>query len=137
MGSEIGRVFQLPKEGAWLDAFEFVLSANDFDTVQLRVNVYEVRNGLPARPLLRHPLHQQLTTPGARRVRLSLRQEDLFVADAVVVAVEWIGHSRRGRELALPLLMPAFATHLYRYGAANRWKRFPSMSTTMELTVLK
>ncbi len=88
MGSEIGRVFQLPKKGAWLDAFEFVLIANDFDTVQLRVNVYEVRNGLPARPLLRHPLYQQLTTPGARRVRLSLRQEDLFVADAVVVAVE-------------------------------------------------
>ena len=39
--------------------------------------------------------------------------------------------------LALPLLMPAFATHLYRYGAANRWKRFPSMSTAMQLTVLK
>ncbi len=114
-----------------------MLSANNFDTVQLRVNVYELRDGLPARPLLRHPLYRQLTTPGARRVHLSLREENLFVADAVVVAVEWIGHSRRGRELALPLLMPAFATHLYRYGAANRWKRFPSMSTAMELTVLR
>ena len=51
-------------------------------------------------------------------MRLSLRDEELFVAGAVVVAEEWIGHSRRGRELAL--LMPAFTTHLYRYGAANR-----------------
>lgn len=138
VGSEIGRIFQLPARGAWLDQFEFVLSANNFDTVQLRVNVYSLRNGAPAVPLLRHPIYHQITRPGASRVRVDLRPQQLFVAeDAVAVTVEWVGHSRRGSQLALPLLMPAFATHIYRYGAANRWKKFASMSTTMELLVQK
>ena len=79
----------------------------------------------------------KLIKPGARRVRAALGSEDVFASGEIAVAVEWVSHSRRGQQLALPLLMPAFATHLYRYGAANTWKRFPSMSTTMVLTVLK
>ena len=137
VGSEIGRVFQLPKGGAELEAFEFVISANDFDTVQFRINVYRLRRGQPAETLLHQPIYQQLTAPGSRRVRVALGPENLFLAGEVAVAVEWVSHSRRGKALAIPLLMPAFATHLYRFGAANRWKRFPSMSTTMVLTVLK
>lgn len=137
VGSEIGRVFQLPHRGAWLEEFMFILSANDFDTVQLRINVYQLRNGVPAEPLLRQPLYQLIARSGSRRVRVDLRQENLFAHDEIAIAVEWVGHSRRGKQLALPLLMPAFGTHLYRYGAANRWKRFPGMSTTMQLMVLK
>lgn len=136
VGSEIGRVFQLPKRGAWLDQFEFVLSANDFDSVQLRVNVYQLRGGVPTTSLLQRPVYKQLIGKGSRRVRVDLRPLNLFVTDdAVAITIEWVGHSRQGKELALPLLMPAFATHLYRYGAANTWRRFPSMSTTMELIV--
>lgn len=131
-------MFQLPRGGAWLDQFEFVLSANDFDTVQLRINVYRMHQGGPGGPLLHQPIYRQLTRRGASRVRVSLRAELLFVHEnEVAVTVEWVGHSRQGRQLALPLLMPAFATHLYRYGAANRWKKFPGMSTTMELIVVR
>ncbi|SFQ04266.1 hypothetical protein [Hymenobacter arizonensis] len=113
-----------------------MLSANDFDTVQLRINVYQLRNGEPSAPLLQQPIYKQIVGKGARRVQVNLRDTNLFVDDnAVAVTVEWVSHSRHGKQLALPLLMPAFATHLYRYGAANHWKRFPSMSTTMELRV--
>ena len=126
VGSDIGRGFQLPKGGTWLDTVEFVLSANDFDTVQFRINVYRLRQGQPAEALLHQPLYRQLTAPGSRRVRVALGPENLFAAGEVAVAVEWVSHSRRGGQLAVPLLMPAFATHLYRYGAANRWKRFPA-----------
>lgn len=107
-------MFQLPKGGAWLDSFEFVLSANDFDTVQFRINVYQLRQGQPAEALLHQPLYRQLTTPGGRRVRVALSSESLFASGEVAVAVEWVSHSRRGRQLAVPQLMPAFATHLYR-----------------------
>ncbi|GAB2943084.1 hypothetical protein GCM10027048_04590 [Hymenobacter coalescens] len=135
VGSEIGRIFQLPRGGAWLERFRFVLSANTFDTVRLRINVYRLHGGVPDEPLLTQPLYHTLTRPGSARVDVDLRPCQLFATDDVAVTVEWIGHSRRGNALALPLLMPAFGTHLYRYGAANRWKRFPSMSTTMELFV--
>ncbi|MDO7845599.1 carboxypeptidase-like regulatory domain-containing protein [Hymenobacter sp. M29] len=136
VGSEIGRVFQLPRRGAWLRQFEFILSANDFDTVQFRINIYQLRHGVPGPALLRQPIYRQVVGKGARRVRIDLQAEPLFAEDAVAVAVEWVSHSRQGQRLALPLLMPAFATHLYRYGAANSWKRFASMSTAMELEVL-
>jgi len=105
--------------------------------VQLRINIYQLRNGVPNEPLLHQPLYQLITRSGSRQVRVSLREENLFAHDEIAITVEWVSHSRRGKQLAPPLLMPAFATHLYRYGAANRWKRFPSMSTTMQLTALK
>ncbi len=138
LGAEIGRVFQLPRHGAWLESFRCVIGSG-FDTVRVRLNVYRMRSGVPAEPLLTRPLYRELIGAKARWVTFDLHAEQLFVAaDEVAVSVEWVGHSRqRGRNLSIPLLMPAFGTHLYRYGAANRWKRFPGMSTTMELTVLK
>ena len=137
VGSEIGRVFQLPRRGGWLDEFQFILSANDFDTVRFRINIYALRDGVPATPLLYAPIYREIVKQGASRVRVDLSAEQLFTDEnAVAVTVEWVGHSRHGKQLAMPLLMPAFATHLYRYGAANKWKRFPSMSTAMELRVI-
>lgn len=137
VGSEIRRVFQFPRKGAWLESFRCVVTSG-FDTVRLRLNLYRLRDGVPAEPLLNRPLYQELIGAKARWVTFNLRAENLFVTDGeVVAAVEWVNHSRQQKTLAIPLLMPAFATHLYRYGAANRWKRFPGMSTTMELTVLK
>ncbi|HYE77773.1 MAG TPA: carboxypeptidase-like regulatory domain-containing protein, partial [bacterium] len=136
VGSEIGRVFQLPRGGAWLDRFRFVVCGNTFDTVRLRINVYRLRDGVPREPLLAEPLYRDVIGKRATWVDVDLQPLNLFVdAGEVVVAVEWVGHSRKGDSLGMPLLMPAFATHLYRYGAASRWKRFPGMSTCMELTV--
>jgi uncharacterized membrane protein len=138
VGSEIGRVFQMPQRGTWLERFDFVLCANDFDTVQLRINVYQLCHGEPGTSLLQQPIYKQIVGQGPRRVQVDFHAANLnlFVNDdAVAVTVEWVGHSRQGRQLALPLLLPAFATHLYRYGAANNWKSFPSMSTAMELRV--
>ena len=138
LGAEIGRIFQLPRRGAWLESFRCVI-CSEFDTVRVRLNVYRLRDGVPAELLLTRPLYRELIGAKDRWVTFDLRAENLFVTDgAVAVAVEWVGHSaQRGRTLSIPLLMPAFGTHLYRYGAANRWKRFPGMSTTMELTVLQ
>lgn len=137
VGAEIGRVFQLPRRGAWLESFRCVVCST-FDTVRLRLNVYRLRDGIPAEPLLIRPLYRELIDARDRWVTFDLRAENLFVTEGeVAVTVEWVGHSRQQESLGIPLLMPAFATHLYRYGAANRWKRFPGMSTTMELTVLK
>ncbi len=137
VGSEIGRIFQLPRRGAWLESFQCVISSR-FDTVRLRLNVYRLRHGVPAEPLLTRPLYRDLIGARRRWVHFDLRAENLFVTDGeVAVTVEWVGHSRQQERLGIPLQMPAFATHLYRYGAANRWKRFPGMSTAMELTVLQ
>lgn len=136
VGSEIGRIFQLPRKGVWLDRFRFVVSGNTFDTVRFRINVYSLRHGVPDQPLLQQPIYKEISGKRATWVEVDLRPANLFVEDEVAVAVEWVSHSRKGQSLATPLLMPAFATHLYRYGAANHWKRFPGMSACMELTVL-
>ncbi len=136
VGAEIGRVFQLPKGGAWLDTLRFAM-ANTFDSVRLRVNVYALEDGRPGRSLLQRPLYLTRVKNQRGWVIVDFRPENLFVTDeAVVVALEWVSHSPQPDGLlALPITVPAFATHLYRYGAANNWKRFPGMSACLELVV--
>ena len=136
VGSEIGRIFQLPRGGAWLDTLRFAIG-NTFDSVRLRVNVYALEDGRPGRALLTHPIYLRRVKGQRGWCVADFRTENLFVPDdAVVVAVEWVSHSPQfnGR-LAIPITVPAFGTHLYHYGAANEWKRFPGMSACLELVV--
>jgi hypothetical protein len=73
---------------------------------------------------MRQPLYHLISCSGFRRVCIDLHAETLFAQDGIALTVEWVGHSRRDKQLALLLLMPAFVT--CRYGAANRSKSFPS-----------
>ena len=59
----------------------------------------------------------------------------MCIRDSVIVAVEWIEHSKKGKILRLPITMPAIGTHFYKYGSQDKWKRFRGMSTAMVLTV--
>jgi hypothetical protein len=136
VGAEIGRVFQLPKGGAWLDTLRFAI-ANTFDSVRLRVNVYALEDGHPGRSLLQRPHYLTRIKHQRGWAIVDFRSDNLFVRDeAVVVALEWVSHSPQPEGiLALPITVPAFGTHLYRYGAANSWKRFPGMSACLEIVV--
>lgn len=135
LGAGIGRRFNTGKAVSQLDQFSFYVAANNFDTTRFRINIYSIKNGRPDQLINKENIIATLVNQQKGWIKVDLSQEQLFVKSDVIVAVEWIEHSQKGRILQLPITLPTFGTHFYKYGSQDKWKRFRGMSTAMVLTV--
>jgi hypothetical protein len=136
LGAEIGRVFAIPKKGAFLDAFAFYVSANNFDSTRVRINVYKLQGNYPTDNLLQQPIYVDIKPQQTGWVTVDLRSHNLYTTNDVAVAVEWVSYGQKGNYLGIPITMPSIgATHLYKYGSQNRWKKYGQMSACMNLTL--
>lgn len=67
-------------------------------------------------------------------VEVVLMPYQLVTSDDVILSVQWVDSYGKGSVLKMPIQMPAAATHYYRYGSQDRWKKFRGMTTAMNLT---
>lgn len=135
LGSEIGRKFFL-KGKKYLIRKLNVYSRSNFDTALFRVNVYSLKNGLPDKNLLNESIILKLIKPKIGWTGIDLTAYRLVYDQNIVVALQWIGHSNKGRIVQLPITMPAIgAVHFYKFGSQDKWRRYNNMSTSINLEV--
>ncbi|WP_020607082.1 carboxypeptidase-like regulatory domain-containing protein [Spirosoma spitsbergense] len=132
LGSEIGRKFNVSSGTNWLESFHFYMITN-YDSVMFRLNVYQAKT---MQNLLTKNVYIRVAGKSRQWVSVDLRPYQLMVSDDVVVSVQWIDSIGKGTALQMPLQLPATATHYYRYGSQDRWKRFRGMTTSMNLTFI-
>jgi hypothetical protein len=136
LGAEIGRKFRLGKEANYLSKLKFFVAFNNFDTLLIRVNFYELESGKPTKIIQQKPILRQVVDHQSGWVTVDLEEENLMASGTIVASIEWIGASKRGNKFGLNISMPAlFQTHYYKYGAQNNWKVYPNMSSSMVLVV--
>ena len=91
---------------------------------------------MPDSSLLTENIIVQLFGPKIGWTEFDLRKYKLVFDQNIVVSLQWIGHSKRGRMLQMPISMPSpGAVHFYKFGSQSNWKRFNAMSTAMSLEV--
>lgn len=129
LGSEVGRRFNLPNKKHRLTEYRVYVQSN-FTSATLRINIYEAGT---MRPLLTRNVYVTLTGKHNDWVTVDLSPYNIVAKGDVVASLQWVGSEGKGTYLALPIQMPAFATHLYKYGSQNNWKTFRGMSTAMTL----
>lgn len=135
LGSAIGRKFRAKRE-AQLEKFRFFVAYNDFDTVHFRINVYELSDGKPGAFLNRENILVELFKHKQGWVTVDLLKYQIKVDDNFAVSAEWVYASGKGKYLRLPITIPSVgATHFYKYGSQNNWKKFSQMSSCMEVTL--
>lgn len=135
LGSAIGRKFRAKRE-AQLEKFRFFVTYNDFDTVHFRINVYELSGGKPGAFLNRENILVQLYKHKQGWVIVDLSKYRIKVDNNFAVSAEWVYASGKGKYLRLPITIPSVgATHFYKYGSQNSWKKFSQMSSCMEVTL--
>lgn len=135
LGSAIGRKFRA-KRTAQLEKFRFFIAYNDFDTVHFRINVYELSDGKPGAFLNRENILVELFKHKQGWVTVDLLKYQIKVDDNFAVSAEWVYASGKGKLLRLPITIPSIgATHFYKYGSQNAWKKFSQMSSCMEVTL--
>ena len=136
LGSEIGKKFKLPSRKAnYLEKLQFYVHANDFEKVKFRINIYSIKKGRPHQLLNRENIITTLHNKKKGWITVDLSSYQLAFKQNIIIGIEWIEHSRTGRRLSLPIIVPSLgATHYYKYGSQSDWKRFRMLSTAMRLT---
>lgn len=135
LGSEVGRKFRA-KKPAFLEKFRFYIAQNNFDTLRFRINIYKLKNGKPAENILQENIIVEIVQHQKGWVAVDLSAYQIQVSDAFAVSAEWVYASNKGTQLGFPITIPAIgATHFYKYGSQNTWKKFAQMSACMEMTL--
>ncbi len=136
LGSEIGRKFKLGDDDpSHLTQFKFYIKDNNFDSVKFRINIYTIVDNRPDKKINTQNIFTSADKDYIGWVVVDLSPFHIVVKEDIVVAVEWIGHSKKGNELNLPIIIPSFgSTHYYKFGSQNSWEKYGSISSSMELT---
>ncbi|MFN7117573.1 MAG: carboxypeptidase-like regulatory domain-containing protein [Saprospiraceae bacterium] len=135
LGSAIGRKFRVNK-AVYLQKFRFYIAYNNFDTVHFRINVYALSNGKPNQNINQENILITLAHHKKGWVAVDLTPYQIKVNEDFAIAAEWVYASKKGTALGLPITIPSFgAVHLYKFGSQNNWKKFPQMSSCMEVMV--
>ncbi len=135
LGSEIGRRFK-GKKGATIEKMRFYIAQNNFDTVHFRINVYAMRGGRPGQNLMPENRIVEIINRQTGWVDVDLSAYQIQPGDAFVASAEWVYAGGKGNRLSFPITIPSVgATHFYKYGSQNNWKKFAQMSAAMEVTL--
>ncbi len=133
LGAIIGKKFKFSSKSTFrIDQIKFFVTKNDFSTVKFRLNVYEIKNGMPNDIINPQPIYVQLGDKQKGWVDVFIEDQDILVHDDVIIGIEWVEHSQDGSNLKLPIIIPSMgSTHYYRFGSESEWKKYSSMSIPM------
>lgn len=134
LGSAIARSFNINNENTIIEDIKFYIYSN-YDTTTIRINIYSVKRRKPYKSILNTGIYTQITGKKHDWVHVDLKPYNIYVDDDIIVAVEWVGKSRKGNYLFFPLARPSLASHYYKHGSQNKWCRYPHMSCLMEVTL--
>jgi hypothetical protein len=70
LGAEIGRKFRLGKEANYLSKLKFFVAFNNFDSLLIRVNFYELESGKPTKIIQQKPILRQVVDHQRAGLRL-------------------------------------------------------------------
>ncbi|MCU1617927.1 MAG: hypothetical protein JWO98_5467, partial [Frankiales bacterium] len=89
LGSEVGTVVSLGKKDVLALSFNCNISINRLDTGVFRLNIYEIKDGMPTKNLLR----QNIILSIGRKTgpcKIDLKPYNIVLKDDVLISLEWI-----------------------------------------------
>jgi hypothetical protein len=135
LGSEVGRRFEIGNKSTRIEMFRFFLANNNFDTVKFRINMYSIKNFKPFENILHENIFVEIRNKKTGWIEIDLKPYSIIVNEDIIASVEWVSKSHKGNVLTLPIVMPSPHVHFYKYGSQNKWKRFDTMSTFMQMKI--
>lgn len=122
LGSEIAIRIKIKEAPTYLDAFNFNISYNSSDTATFRVNIYQIKNGLPDKNILRENIIIR-TGNQTGKIELDLSKYNIVVNDDFFISLEWIqGNKNSGIVFSAGFINKGT---YYRKASQGRWKKYP------------
>jgi len=99
LGTEIGVVMQLPNrmKKAYLKSFRFYVTEFTYDKFPMRLNIYNLKNGLPENNILKEPIFIDITSTG--EYVIDLKKYDIITNDDFFVSLEYyrVANEKEGK----------------------------------------
>ena len=133
LGAVIGRKFKFSsRKKHLLEEIRFFVKNNDFEKVKFRINIYNIKKGKPHEVINKKMIYKSIYDEFEGWVSVDISDLQMSVDEDILVGIEWIEHSKNGKNLSLPMIVPSLgSTHFYRYGSQSKWKRFRGISTAL------
>jgi CarboxypepD_reg-like domain len=127
VGSEMGMLYKIDNDNTILKDFNFYISANNFNSIKFRINVYSVKNGLPDTLINKKQIFAILDNFKTGWTKIDLEEYNLIVRDGVIVTVQWVESRMEKKErpvTIVPVAMTLFSKNCYvRIASQDKWKR--------------
>lgn len=133
-GSQIGIRLKARKHPTYIERVDFHISYNRYDSLTIRLNIYQLENGAPTHNLLTRPVLLRLGNQTGR-VSFNLNDQPLAIENEVLVALELVdgqGGPERGMYLSAGLLT---GSTYYRRSSQGRWRQSKGMGAGIQVSV--
>ncbi|MFD2588096.1 carboxypeptidase-like regulatory domain-containing protein, partial [Croceitalea marina] len=132
-GSELASKIEVPYEKSTLEKVYFEVSENSTDSVQLRLNIYDINDGMPNKPLLTKPINHWVSmAQGKDSIDLS---KDLINVDGdIVVSLQLIEVKGDSPEIELAMSNDGGAV-FSRFNGQSNWVTYPAMGMAYSVEV--
>jgi hypothetical protein len=122
LGSEIVIKIKIKDAPTYLDTFSFNISYNEGDTSTFRVNIYEIKNGLPDKNVLADNILVKISGQTGK-IDVDLSRYNAIVNGDFFIGLEWVeGKSNSGVVFSSGFVNKGT---YYRKASQGRWKKFP------------
>jgi hypothetical protein len=136
LGSEVGVILPLGKQNVLLQSFNYHISYNRMDSCTFRLNIYAVKNGLPAQNLLSQNIITRIGHQ-AGNYNINLQPYRLLLQGDVCVALEWIAGTTKTKNSAVFFSGGLLSSSFHRKAAQGRWVKLKGMGAGFNLKVQK
>jgi CarboxypepD_reg-like domain len=127
IGSEIGMLYKPKRKGAWLKDFNFYISANNFDQIRVRLNIYDLENAIPHELINTQQIITVIDSFQTGWITIDLEKYGMKMDHEFVVAIQWVGSIMKKKEnpiTIMPVAATPFAKNCYvRVASQDKWKR--------------
>ncbi|HEY5748032.1 MAG TPA: alpha/beta fold hydrolase [Chryseolinea sp.] len=122
LGSELAIRIKIKNIPTYLENFSFNISYNTADTATFRVNIYDIRNGLPYKNILTRDIIARINNRTGR-IDINLSDYNITVNDDFFIGLQWL----EGRHSSGVTFSAGFVNKgtYYRKASQARWKKYP------------
>jgi hypothetical protein len=127
IGSEMGMRYKTNRKKAIIKDFNFYISANNFNFIKFRVNVYSVKNDMPDTLMCNKQIFATVDNFKIGWNKIDVEQYNIKVDGEFIVTIQWVESRMDKKEnpiTILPVSVTPFSKDCYiRVASQDKWKR--------------
>jgi hypothetical protein len=127
IGSEMGMRYKTKRTNGFLKDFNFYLSANNFNYIKYRINIYSVKDNMPDTLICNKQIFMTVDNFKTGWTKVDLSTYNLNVNQDFIVTVQWIESRMDKKEnpiTMIPVAMSLFSKDCYaRIASQDKWKK--------------
>jgi hypothetical protein len=132
LGNEVGIKVKIKKSPTYVERFNFYVTDCRYDSLFFRINIYSIKNGMPAENLLDENIFFSTSTKKGK-VTVDLSQYNIVVMEDIIVTIEWIQNLGKG---GLNFSAGLFKLPMYhRQTSFGEWKKTSMISLGFNIQV--